>query len=178
MHEEPSLLEPDELLQLPDGDSYELVDGRLEEKKMGAESNEIAGRLFGNIYSYVRMHRLGHLFMAETGFQCFPLRPKLVRKPDVAFVASGRFADEQSPKGHIVIVPDLAVEAVSPNDTYDEVDVKVGEYLRAGVRLVWIVSPATKTVLVRRPNKTCTMLDVRRHAERRRRAARLHVPRR
>lgn len=160
MHEEPSLFEPDDLLRLPDGNSYELVDGRLEEKKMGAQSNEIAARLLGTIYPYVRTHRLGHLYMSETGFQCFPTRPKLVRKPDIAFVASGRLSNEQSPQGHILIPPDLAVESVSPNDTYDEVDIKVGEYLSVGVRLVWIMSPATQTILVRRPNKTCTVLDV------------------
>ena len=127
---------------------------------MGAESNEIAGRLFGSIYPYIRMHKLGHLFVAETGFQCFPTRPKLVRKPDVAFVANGRFANEQTPKGHVAIAPDLVVEAVSPNDTYDEVDIRVNEFLGVGVRLIWIISPATKTVLVHRPNKTCNVLDI------------------
>jgi Uma2 family endonuclease len=160
MHEEPTLLEPDDFLQLPDGDSYELVDGRLEEKKMGAESNEITGRLFFALGRHVLAQRLGHLFVAETGFRCFPNRPRLIRKPDVAFVASGRLVNEQTPKGDIPLAPDLVAEVVSPNDTYEEVEVKVNEYLGAGVRLVWVVSPTAKTVLVRRPDKTCTALDV------------------
>jgi Uma2 family endonuclease len=67
--------------------------------------------------------------------------------------------DERVPKGDIAIAPDLAVESVSPNDTYEEVEVKVGEYLRAGVRLVWVISPETRTLLVRRPDKTATTLD-------------------
>jgi Uma2 family endonuclease len=83
-----------------------------------------------------------------------------VRKPDASFVARGRFTDGVIPKGDVGFAPDLAVEVVSPNDFYDEIDVKVSEYLGAGVRLVWIVSPATKTVLVRRPDKTCAALDV------------------
>ena len=33
------------------------------------------------------------------------------------------------------------------------------EFLRVGVRLYWVVSPEARTVLVRRPNKTCTVLD-------------------
>ena len=37
----PAVFEPDDLLTMPDGDNYELIDGRLREKKMGAESDEI-----------------------------------------------------------------------------------------------------------------------------------------
>jgi Uma2 family endonuclease len=43
------------------------------------------------------------------------------------------------------------VEVVSPNDTSEEVDEKVIEWLKAGVRLVWVVSPALKTVRIHRP---------------------------
>jgi Uma2 family endonuclease len=62
-------------------------------------------------------------------------------------------ADER-PKGHNPIVPDLVVAVVSPNDLFSEVEVKVEEYLRAGVSLVWVVSPATRTVHVYRPGET------------------------
>jgi Uma2 family endonuclease len=160
MHEEPTLLEPDDLLRMPDGDSFELVDGRPVEKKMGAKSDEIAGHLFAALYQFVRSNRLGHMFGAQTGYRCFPNRPRLVRKPDVSFVTRGRLSNEAAPEGDIPLSPDLAVESVSPNDTYEEVEVKVNEYLGAGVRLVWVISPTTKTILVRRPNKTCAVLDI------------------
>ena len=39
------LLEPDDLLKLPDGDHYELIDGVPVEKPMGAESDEIASSI-------------------------------------------------------------------------------------------------------------------------------------
>ena len=126
---------------------------------MGAKSNEIAGHLFGALYQHVRSQRLGHLFVAETGFRCFPSRPRLVRKPDIAFVARGRFPNEETPEGDIPLAPDLAVESVSPNDIYEEVERKVNEYLGAGVRLVWVISPTSKTVLIRRPDKSAAMLD-------------------
>jgi Uma2 family endonuclease len=57
-------------------------------------------------------------------------------------------------------VPDLAVEVISPNDTYEEVEVKLNEYLVAGVRLVWVISPESKTIVVRRPDKTAAWLDM------------------
>jgi Uma2 family endonuclease len=43
------------------------------------------------------------------------------------------------------LVPDLVVEVVSPGDTQREVREKVEDWLRAGVRLVWVIFPATRT---------------------------------
>ncbi|HJZ91786.1 MAG TPA: Uma2 family endonuclease [Gemmataceae bacterium] len=159
MHDEPALLEPDDLLQMPDGESYELVDGRLVEKNMGAESDRIALRLGGRIDRYCDVHKMGFAFGAQTGFRCFPSRPRLVRKPDVSMVLRARLP-EGAPKGDILISPDFAVEVVSPNDTYEEVEAKVNEYLSAGVRLVWVISPTAKTVLIRRPDKSSAALDI------------------
>jgi Uma2 family endonuclease len=39
------------------------------------------------------------------------------------------------------MAPDLAVEVLSPEDSPREVLDKVGEYLAAGVRLVWVIDP-------------------------------------
>src|SRR5436190_23279128 len=132
MHEPTDLLEPDDLLHRPDGDSYERVDGRPVERHMGAESDRIALRMGGRLDQFCTEKGLGYVFGAQTGYRCFPNRPRLVRKPDVSVVLRGRLADERIPKGDIPLAPDLAVESVSPNDTYEEIEVKVGEYLRAG----------------------------------------------
>jgi Uma2 family endonuclease len=160
MHEEPTLLEPDDLAHLPDGESFELIDGRPVEKHMGAESDRIALRLGGKLDLFCTEHAGGYAFGSQTGYRCFPDRPRLVRKPDASVLVRGRLPGEQIPKGDIAVAPDLAVEVISPNDTYEEVEVKVIEYLKAGVRLVWVISPEAKTILVRRPNKTSTALDV------------------
>jgi Uma2 family endonuclease len=159
MHEPTDLLEPDDLLHMPDGDSFELVDGRLSEKRVGAESEYIGATLLTLLNNAIFAERLGYVFGSQTTIQCFPHRPRLVRKPDVCFVARGRFPDEVVPKGHILLAPDLAVEVVSPNDTYEEVEAKVNEYLVAGVRLVWVISPESKTIVIRRPDKTAAWLD-------------------
>ena len=159
MHEPTDLLEPDDLLQMPGGESYELVDGRLVEKHMGAESDRIALRLGGKLDQFCTANGLGYVFGAQTGYRCFPNRPRLVRKPDVSVVLRGRFADGQVPKGDITICPDLAVESVSPNDTYEEIEAKVEDYRQAGVRVVWVISPESKTVVVRRSDKTAATLD-------------------
>jgi Uma2 family endonuclease len=54
------------------------------------------------------------------------------------------------PTGFSNIVPDLAVEILSPEDRPRAVLDKVGEYLEAGVSLVWVVEPEAKTAAVHR----------------------------
>ncbi len=55
---------------------------------------------------------------------------------------------ERLAEGFCSIAPDLAVEVVSPNDVIEELDEKVEEYLRTGVKLVWVVHPGVKAVQV------------------------------
>lgn len=138
---------PDDLLQMPDGERYELVDGQLVEIDLGAESSWVGGRIFKFLALYEEQ-RGGWAFPGDTSFQCFPLAPEMVRRPDAAFVCAGRFEHGQVPQGHIPIAPDLAVEVVSPNDMYTRVEDKVEEYLQAGVRLVWVLNPANRTVRI------------------------------
>ena len=152
-------LEPDDLLRMPDGDEYELIDGVPKEKQMGAKAEEIAGLLLTALNLFIRPRKLGRAYPSKAGFQCFPGRPGLVRMPDASFIASGRLADDRTPDGHIPIAPDIAAEVVSPGDFYHEVEQKVGEYRSAGVKLVWVINPGTKTVLIRRLDRTCAELD-------------------
>lgn len=50
--------------------------------------------------------------------------------------------------GYPELAPDLVVEVVSPNDRASEIQAKVGEWLRAGSRLVWVLYPTTRTAMV------------------------------
>lgn len=143
---------PEELLTLPDGDVYELIGGELVERKMGAKSSYIAGQTYHRMEDFCRSNSLGWVFPEGTSFQCFPDDPRKVRRADASHIRFGRLPGEQPPEGHIRIAPDLAVEVVSPNDLAYDVDGKVEDYLEAGVRLVWVVNPATRTVRVHRPD--------------------------
>jgi Uma2 family endonuclease len=152
-------VEPDDLLKSPDGDRYELVDGRPKEKAMGAESDEVALGVAVALRNFVRPGRFGHVYGSQTGFQCFPRDPKRVRLPDAAFVAAGRLPDDKTPEGYITVAPDIAVEVISPNELYEDVEAKVADYRSAGVKLVWVISPKSRTVLVRRLDGTSAELN-------------------
>lgn len=142
---------PEDLLNLQDSVSYELVDGRLVERHMGMESSAIAARILGLLWMFLRGQKLGILFGADASYQCFPDAPGKVRKPDVSFIRNGRLPGDRAPKGHCPVRPDLAVEVISPGDLSYEVEEKVAEYLATGVPLVWVVHPPTRAVRVHRP---------------------------
>jgi Uma2 family endonuclease len=79
-----------------------------------------------------------------------------VRLPDVAFVATGRFEDDRPPEGFSPVPPDLAVAVLSPEDRSQPLLGKIGEYLDAGVRLIWVIDPET-----RRATRYRSLSDVR-----------------
>ena len=145
-----------DLLTMPDGDRFELVNGELVERNMGWESEWIASNLQVLLGSFCIQHRLGYVNGSNAGYQCFevvfPDDPNRTRKPDVSFVTANRLTPGDLPKGHCEIAPDLAIEVISPHDLYSEVETKVDEYLQAGVRLVWVINPRTESVRVHRAN--------------------------
>lgn len=150
---------PEDLLGIPGGESFELVNGRLVERHMGVLASWVAGELFFALANHCRQHRLGWVFPGkDAGYQGFPGAARTVRKPDVSFVRHGRFPEEQLPAGYARLAPDLAAEVISPNDEYEEVIEKIEEYLCAGVRLVWVISPRNHIVHVYRTNGSIHVL--------------------
>ena len=135
----PHRITPEELLKLPDGERYELVDGNLVEKSMSTNSLWVATWLSAHLVQSIFPRRMGYV-VTEGMYQCFA-DPGKVRRPDVSFIAKGRLTDAEFEAGYVHIAPDLAVEVVSPNDLYFDVERKAEEYLAAGVRLVWIINP-------------------------------------
>lgn len=133
----------EDLLRTPrDGQKYELVEGQIRVSPAGSRHGRVCMRLGARLQVFVEAHQLGDLFDSSTGFR---MPGGNVRLPDVAFVARGRFADEEAPEGFADLAPDLAVEVLSPGDRSRDVLDKVGEYLQAGVRLVWVIDPKRRT---------------------------------
>ena len=146
---------PEELLAMPDGGHYELIDGELKERRVSVLSNFVALEIGGILRNHCHEHNQGWLFAAAQGYHCFPWKPSKVRRADVSFIRRDRYSWQQlTHDGFMTIAPDLAVEVVSTNDLVGELDEKVDEYLRAGVKLVWVVRPAARAVQVFRANRS------------------------
>lgn len=137
----------DELLRLPrDGHKYELVDGQLRRMSpAGSKHEEIVMLLGARLVEFVRPRRLG-VVLGSNALYALPGGNR--RCPDVSFVASARMSLDRPPI--LDLAPDLAVEVLSPGDSPREMLDKVGEYLQAGVRLVWIIDPAHGKAVVHR----------------------------
>ncbi len=138
-----------DLLERSDAVRFELVDGQLVERNVSTESSAVAMKIGWVLGNHVFSNRLGILAGSDCSFRCFydVLSDRdRVRKPDVSFIATGRLTGVQYRTGHTPIAPDLAVEVVSPNDNAAELNEKIEDYLAAGVRLVWIVHPQSKSV--------------------------------
>lgn len=122
---------------------FELVDGVLVEKAMGATEALLASYVVHFFWDYLRDHDLGVALGADGMLR---LRPRLVRIPDVSFISwdqipSGEFPSQPIPD----LYPDLAVEVLSDSNTPAEIERKLSEYFEAGCRLAWIVDPKTHT---------------------------------
>ena len=133
---------------LESGDAlYEVVNGERVELAVGAYEIDIAAELLGYLRPFARTRKLGRA-VAEMLFLLAAVGTK--RRPDVAFVSYARWPRERRiPPGDTWdVVPDLAVEVVSPSNTVEEILAKIREYFQAGVRRVWVICPTEGQVYV------------------------------
>ena len=126
---------------------YEIVNGQPEEKEMaGALHSGVGTRLIIRLGSYVEINKLGMLYGPDATYQ-IGINERL---PDVSFISAMRLPQDGEPTTKWVIVPDLAVEVISPNDLFGKVKTKIREYLAAGVKEVWIVEPDVNMITIYR----------------------------
>lgn len=129
---------------------FEVVNGQRKDlPPMSTYAVRIASRLAQRLAAWadalgaVDTEMLFRLPVGPTGAQ--------KRRPDVSFVSYQRWPQDR-PVGYEEngwdVVPELAVEVVSPNDLADELMEKVREYFAAGVQLVWVVYPRQRLVFV------------------------------
>ena len=153
------LVTAEELLDLTDdGYRYELVRGEL--RKMapaGIYHGELALNVAFSLKAHVMANNLGKVYAAETGFR-IGSNPDHVRAPDVAFIRRERVEAAGLVEGYWPGAPDLAVEVISPNDRYTEVEEKVSDWLDAGTLLVILVNPRNRTVGLRRAGQDPVIL--------------------
>ena len=136
----------EQLWRIPDdGMRRELVRGQLKVMTpAGAEHGRVAltvGMLLG---VHVRESGTGVVFAAETGF-VLDRDPDTVRAPDAAFVSKERADQVGRTRRYWPGAPDFAVEVVSPDDRFSEVEEKALAWLAAGTKVVLVLDPSRVT---------------------------------
>ncbi|MGH7169159.1 MAG: Uma2 family endonuclease [Gemmataceae bacterium] len=121
----------------------ELIDGVLVEKAMGLRESMLAVFLAHLIHDFLGGEPTGIVLGADGMIRTFPGQ---VRIPDVSFISWEKLPSDEVPnQGISRIVPNLAVEVLSPGNTKAEIDRKLRDYFLAGVELVWVIDPKTQT---------------------------------
>jgi Uma2 family endonuclease len=134
---------------------FEVINGAIVPKMPTVLGhNDLADNLVWALNSYIRPRNLGKVY-AEAPFVLIYdsnwVSGSLV--PDIMFVLQSRLThyQENDPDWKnkpLVMAADLAIEIISPNDSYTEINAKVGRYLQDGVQLVWVIDPQRRTVTV------------------------------
>jgi Uma2 family endonuclease len=141
----------EELLRMPDdGQWYELVRGQLlMMPPPGFEHGRVAARIGVLLGAHVQENGCGVTVAAETGF-LLARDPDTVRAPDAAFVSKRRVDKVGNTTKHWPGAPDLAVEVVSPDDSFRKLQEKALAWLAAGTIAVLVLDPAKRTATVYR----------------------------
>ena len=131
----------------------EWVNGEPVEKPVSEASCRTELWISGRLFIFTLANPIASVYPGTMGYQVFqnvlPGDPNRIRKPDASVIRTERIeAVPEFDPGSIPIVPDLAVEVVSPNDVWSDLAEKVREYQAAGFPLVWIADPNFRTVMV------------------------------
>ena len=155
------LVTAEELERMPQRDAHvELVKGEIKSRPPhGIEHGEIAGNIGYSLFEFIHRVKRGHGYSAGTGF-ILSRNPDTVFAPAAAFVNSTRATQQKRREVFFDGAPDLAVEVMSPEDTVEEVEAKVLEYLRSGTKLVWVAHPRTKTITAYRSLNMVRVLTI------------------
>lgn len=123
----------------------ELIGGEIVEMSFPTElHNVVKANILEQLVVFARSHQsLGLKALAE---MAYVVTPYDTFAPDASLVRRSRL----NPLGekYIAGAPELAIEVVSPNDTADHLKSKVDAYLANGSHTVWVVYPASRSVMV------------------------------
>ena len=122
---------------------YELDEGELIEMTRPAyKHNRVLVRLTAKLFAFFENHPIGEVLNSEN---LYALAPLTRRSPDVAVIL-GDHREELRNAKVIPIIPDIAVEVLSPSETSRMINRKLRQYFQAGVKEVWLVDPETSEV--------------------------------
>lgn len=137
---------------------FELDEGEVVELSPPPRSRHgiVCANLAYLLGNYVRNRGAGILLSNDTGL-LVSRDPDTVRGPDIAFHEGESdfevFDELEAETGYSDAIPTLIIEVFSLSNRYGEVLRKVNQYLRGGVKLVWIVDPSARDVSVHRPDQ-------------------------
>jgi Uma2 family endonuclease len=158
-----TLLTPEEFDNYPfeEDKRYELDEGELIEMTRPAyRHNRVLKNLQTALDTYLRSSRVGELLISEN---LFALSARTRRAPDAAIILGDRSAELWDAKV-IHVIPEIAIEVLSPSETNGRIHRKLRQYFAAGVKEVWLIYPEAREAEIwtgpTLPEHTLTEADV------------------
>lgn len=143
----------EEFLNLPPGEgdiTYELVDGKAIPKMSPKKFHSTLTRAFLNLIEKC---------CEDKGEVCPELAIALTRRgrnwvptPDLLYISNERLPDDWEEEGACSVPPDLAIEIISPGQTFGQIAGRVEDYLNAEVLRVWVVDSEYRSISVFYPD--------------------------
>lgn len=134
----------EQYLSLPrDGKKYEIVAGELFVTPASYEHERLVMNIGFILKLYLQEHPIGQVVGSNVAFA---LPTGNIRCPDVALVLKEKLPAKPVTEGLCRIIPDLAVEILSPSDRPGEFADRVVDYLNSGVSVLWVIDPQQRSV--------------------------------
>jgi Uma2 family endonuclease len=152
----PRTLEEFILWESEDGFKYEWNDGELI-KFVGMNRKHLKLiHILNRLFLKTEAHQRGGELIQENDVMLSGIQ---MRRPDLAFFSAEDIANSTDEEP----IPAFTIEVISENDNINKVEEKIGEYYKAGVKVVWLIFPESKSVHVytsRRDVKVCIENDI------------------
>lgn len=129
---------------LADGRPFELIDGRIVFKMADRKHSKSQGFLIGKLFVYFEQNPIGQV-LPEFSLFLWPEKEREFRVPDIAVFLNENLHNDED---YETSAPDLAIEIASYDDKASFLFAKARLYLEKGGRVVWIVFPFEKRVMV------------------------------
>jgi Uma2 family endonuclease len=143
-------------LRLPESDeSYELINGKAV-KKMSPKffHSQLTSAFWVELSAWAdgrgRVTIEWSVVLKRNGKDWVPV-------PDLLYVSYNRLSREWIEDAPCPVLPELAIEIISPDQTFNQLAQKATDYLNAGIDRVWVVYPPMRSITVffaDRPPKT------------------------
>jgi Uma2 family endonuclease len=128
--------------------TYELIDGialpKMSPKYFHARS---ARRILNILEAWAKNRGRAEMEWAfDLSEDCTPV-------PDLIYISFDRLPESWNENAACPVPPELAIEIISPGQTFGQMTQKASNYLTGGVLQVWVVDPAAKSVTVFYPDR-------------------------
>lgn len=145
----PTRVSVEEFLALEETKPYlELIDGEVVQKAMPSPKHSATVvEIIGVLRNFLRATPIAR---GDTELRHRQRAEDRVFLPDISVTLRSRWP--RGAAGPVEVMPDFAIEVLSPDDRASRIAERIDFYLRAGTQLVWIIDPELENVSIYRPD--------------------------